>query len=66
MRFFDARINHFDKDIWILVEFNHQLLVLLHLAERVFIYLVRIVEKQVVLTCELNFNILKLVAFISL
>ena len=36
--FFDAAINHFDEDVGVLVEFNHQLLLFLHVSEGVLVY----------------------------
>jgi hypothetical protein len=45
MWFFDAAINHFDKDIWVFIKLDHELLNLLHLSEIVFIYDMSIVEE---------------------
>ena len=44
----DARVGHLNEDIRILLEVDHQLLLLLHVAESVFVYDVRVVEEQVV------------------
>jgi hypothetical protein len=41
----NAAIDHLDENIGILVEFNHQLLLILHLSEGVLIHTVGIVEK---------------------
>lgn len=46
----DATIGHFNEDIGILLEINHQFLLLLHVSELVFIHAVRVVEEQVVFT----------------
>ena len=45
----DARVNHFDQDVGVLVEVDHQLLRVLHRAEAIFVYQVRIVKEKVVL-----------------
>jgi len=53
---FDAGVSHFDKDVGVLLEVDHQLLLLLHVAEFVFINTVRVVEEQIVFTGKLHFD----------
>ena len=62
MRFFNAWVNHFCEDISIVTEFYHQLLILLHMAEWVFINWVSVMEKQIILRGQFYFHILKLVS----
>ena len=57
---FDARIRHLDEDVGILLEVYHQLLLLLHVTELVFIHAVRVMEEQVVLTCQLHLDLMDL------
>lgn len=45
MRFFNATVDHFDKDIGIFVELNHELLHLLHLSEAIIINNMSVVEE---------------------
>jgi hypothetical protein len=66
MWFFDAAINHFDKDIWVLIELDHELLNFLHLSKSVFIHDMSIVEEQIVLGSQLNLYILNVIVIISL
>ena len=61
MRVFDARICHLDENVGILLEVDHEFLLLLHVAELVLVYVVRVVEEQVVLTCQLNLHLVDLV-----
>ena len=61
MRVFDARIGHLDENVGILLEVNHELLLLLHVAELVLVNVMRVVEEQVVLTCQLNLHLVDLV-----
>ena len=58
MRFFNTRVEHFDKYIWVIWVFNHELLGLLHRLERVFINVMRIVEEHVILRTQLNPDLL--------
>ena len=57
----DATIGHFNEDIGILLEINHQFLLLLHVPELVFIHAVRVVEEQVVLTRQFYLDLLDLI-----
>ena len=61
VRVFDARVRHLYKNVCILLEVYHELLLLLHVAESVFIYTVCVVEKQVVFTRQLHFDLLDLI-----
>ena len=59
VRFLDARVDHFDQDVGVVGELNHQLLVLLHVTEAVFVDDVRVVEEQIVLTSQLDLDVLE-------
>ena len=48
MGFFDARIDHFDEDVGVLVELDHELLDFLHLTESVLVDDMGVMEKEVV------------------
>lgn len=61
MRFLDAGVDHFYENFVELRERNHQLLIFLHLAEVVLRNYHLVVEEQVVLASELNFDVLNLV-----
>lgn len=61
MWFFDAWVHHFLEHICILSEIDEQLLFLLHVAVRILIYLMCIVEKQIVFWSQLNPYILYLI-----
>ena len=63
MRLLDARVYHFDKDVGVVPELYHQLLVLLHVSERVLVDQVGVVEEKIVLGCKFNFNVLDLSIF---
>ena len=65
MRVFDARICHLDENVGILLEVYHEFLLLLHVAELVLVHAMRIVEEQVVLTCQLNLHLVNLVGVSS-
>ena len=58
---FNARIGHLDENVGILLEVDHELLLLLHVAELIFVNAVRIVEEQVILTCQFNLHLMDLV-----
>jgi len=58
---FNARIGHLDENVGILLEVDHELLLLLHVAELIFVHAVRIVEEQVILTCQFNLHLMDLV-----
>lgn len=66
MWLFDAAVDHLDEYVGVFIEFDHKLLVLLHLSEAVFVNDVSIVEEQIVLRSELNFYVLDVIAIISL
>lgn len=66
MRFLDTAVDHFDEDVGVLVELNHELLLFLHVPEVVFLDGVAVVEKQIVLRCQLNPYILNIVVVITL
>lgn len=57
----DARVDHLDQDVCVVSEFYHKFLVLLHVSEAIFLNKMSIVEEQVILRCELNFDILEIV-----
>ena len=61
MRVFDARVGHLDEYVGILLKVDHELLLLLHVAELVLVHAMRVVKEQVVLTCQLNLNLVDLV-----
>ena len=61
MWLFNARVYHLDKDVCIVYKFNHQLLVLLHMSERILINNMGVVEKQVILRRKLNLDVLNIV-----
>ena len=60
VRVLDARISHLDEYVGILLEIDHEFLLLLHVPEFVFIHAVRVMEEQVVLTRQLNFDLVDL------
>ena len=66
MWFFNAAIDHLNKNVGVFMELNHQLLTFLHLTECVFIYDVSIVEKEIILRCQLNLHVLNMIIVISL
>ena len=59
MRLLDAGVDHLDQNVGIIAELDHQLLVLLHVAEAVLVDDVSVVEEQIVLTSQLNFDVLE-------
>jgi len=61
VRVFDARVRHLYKNVCIFLEVHHELLLLLHVAESVFIYTVCVMEKQIVFTRQLDFDLLNLI-----
>lgn len=63
---FDAAVDHLDEDVGIFVELDHELLVLLHLSEAVFVHYVGVVEEEVVLRGQLNLHILNVVVVVAL
>ena len=66
MGFFDTAVDHFDQDIGVLMEFNHELLSILHLPESILIHNVSVMEKEVVFRCQLNLDVLNVVVVITL
>ena len=60
MGLFDAWVGHPDEDVGVLLEVDHQFLLLLHVAELILVDTVRIVEEKIVLTCQLHFNLVDL------
>lgn len=48
MWFFDAGVNHLNKNTWIFMELYHKFLCFLHLTEAVFINTVSIVEEEII------------------
>lgn len=66
MWLFDAAVDHLNEYVGVFIEFDHKLLVLLHLSEAVLINDVSIVEEEIVLRSELNFDVLDVIAIISL
>ena len=61
MWLFNAGVNHFDENIGIITEFNHELLVFLHHSKTILIHNMRIVKEQSILRSQFNFDILKVV-----
>ena len=57
----DSRIGHFDENVCIFLEVDHELLLLLHVTELVFVNAVCIVEKQVILTRQLDLHLMDLI-----
>ena len=66
MRLLDARVDHLDKDIGVLVEVDHQLLCFLHLTEAIFFNQVGVVEEEVILWGQLQFYILDVIVVVRL
>ena len=60
VRVLDARISHLDEYVGILLEIDHEFLLLLHVPEFVLIYTVGVVEKQVVLARQLHLHLMDL------
>ena len=60
MRVFDAGIGHFDEDIGVFLEVDHELLLLLHVSEFVFVNAVSVVKEQIVLTGQLDLHLVNL------
>ena len=55
------RIGHFDENVCIFLEVDHEFLLLLHVTELVFVNAVCIVEKQVILTSQLDLHLMDLI-----
>lgn len=66
VRFLNAAVDHLDEDTWVFGELNHELLILLHLAEGVLVHSVCVVEKEVVFRGQLNSHILDVVVLVTL
>lgn len=58
MGFLDARVDHLNYYLGVVGKVDHQLLGLLHVAERVFINDVSVVEEQIVFRSYLHFDVL--------
>jgi len=54
-------VHHFDKNISVISEFNHQLLSFLHVSELIFVYQMCIVEEEIILRCDFYLNVFNLV-----
>ena len=63
VRVLDARISHLDEYVGILLEIDHEFLLLLHVPEFVLIYAVGVVEKQVVLARQLHLHLMDLALY---
>ena len=63
MRLLDARVYHLDKDARVVMEFDHELLVLLHVLEAVLVDKVGVVEEHVVFACQFDLDVLDVVWF---
>ena len=61
MRVLNARVSHFNEDIGILLEINHEFLLLLHVSELVFINAVCVMEEQVILTGQFDLDLMNLI-----
>ena len=61
MWLFNAGVNHFDENIGIITEFDHELLVFLHHSKTILIHNMRIVEEQIIFRRQFNFDILKVI-----
>ena len=57
---FDAGVGHLDEDVGVFLEVDHELLLLLHVSEFVFVHAVSVVEEQIVLTRQLDFHLVNL------
>ena len=66
VRLLNARVDHLDQDVGVVGELNHELLVLLHVTEAVLVDDVGVVEEKVVLTGQLNLDILEGAGFVLL
>lgn len=63
--FFDTGVDHFYEDLVELAKWHHQLLSLLHFAEAVLSNQHFEMEKQIVLACQLYFDIFDLVLTVT-
>ena len=61
MRVFDARIGHLDEYVGILLEVDHEFLLLLHVAELILVHAMRVMEEQVVLTRQFDLHLMNLI-----
>ena len=61
MRLLDARVDHLDENIGIISEFDHELLILLHHSETIFVHDVGVVEEQVIFRGQFNLDILEII-----
>lgn len=61
MRLFDARVDHLDENIGIVREFDHELLILLHHSETIFVHDVCVVEEQIIFGSQFNLDILEII-----
>lgn len=61
MRLFDARVDHLDENIGIVREFDHELLILLHHSETIFVDDVCVVEEQIIFGGQFNLDILEII-----
>ena len=57
----DCRIGHFDENVRIFLEVDHEFLLLLHVTELVFVNAVCVMEKQVILAGQLDLHLMYLV-----
>ena len=63
MRLLNTGIDHLHEDVHVVLELDHELLLLLDCLEGVFVHDVRVVEKDVVLAGKLHLDVRKLVTF---
>ena len=61
----DARVGHFDENIGILAEIDHQLLLFLHLPKAVLCDHMCVMEEEIILRCQLHLHFLNLVLILS-
>lgn len=66
VRLLDAGVHHLDQNVRVISKLDHKLLVLLHVAEAVLVDDVGIVEEQIVLTSQLDFDVLQITGVCSL
>ena len=66
VRVLDAGVGHLYEDVCVLLEVNHELLLLLHVSEFVFIHAMSVVKEQVVLACQFHLDLMDCVIIISI
>ena len=57
---FDAGVGHLDEDVCVFLKVDHEFLLLLHVSELVLVHAVSVMEEQVVLTSQLDLDLVDL------